>query len=384
MKKVLFVVDERVMGGVSILLNDIINSINCNKYQIDILILDDKGTSLMDLPSSVHIINGTKFFNGVDYTIGEVLKMGNIRRIFSKIRLVFLMKTKLIGKRIIKERKKMLLSKYDVEIAFKDGFCALFTSYGNSIRKYHWIHMDYNSFDCTSKYYSLFQERFKVFDKIIAVSTDVLNSFKKKYNVSNTMVIHNLINEKKIIENSNLLKVKYDKKIINFICVGRLHYLKGYDRLIEVVHKLDLEHKFDNAIIRIIGDGEEYLKLEDLIHKYNLENKVLLLGKKDNPYPYVKESDCFIMCSRSEGFGLVMIEALTLHVPVIALNVVSIKNILSDFQDMVYENSLDGLYKGLRNVIDNPNRLKEIKRSLNDYHYDTEEIVNQIESVLDE
>ena len=92
-KNVLFVVDERMMGGVSILLSDILNRINIKKYHIDVLVLHNHGDYLNDLPSDVNIIYGTKFFNMVDYNIKEALKTFNPIKIFSKLRLVYLMKS---------------------------------------------------------------------------------------------------------------------------------------------------------------------------------------------------------------------------------------------------------------------------------------------------
>ena len=145
MKKVLFVVDERMMGGVSIVLQDILKFINTKKYEIDIMVLHNHGDYLNNI-DNVNIIYGTPFFEAIDYTIKEVLKSGNIKLIFRKCYLVFLMKTGLIKRKIIKERRKCLTKKYDVEIAFKDGFTALFTAYGDSLKKYHWLHADYSTF----------------------------------------------------------------------------------------------------------------------------------------------------------------------------------------------------------------------------------------------
>ena len=176
-KNILFVVDERRMGGVSVLLSDILKKINLDKYFIDIMVLHNNGEYLDDLPDKVNLIYGTKFFNTVDYTLKEVIKSKNIRNILNKLYLIFLMKTMLIGKKVKIERKKCLTKKYDVEIAFKDGFCALFTAYGDSKKKYHWLHTDYSMYDCTGNYHKLFESVFPKFDKIIAISNSVLERF---------------------------------------------------------------------------------------------------------------------------------------------------------------------------------------------------------------
>jgi len=382
-KDVLFVVDEKKMGGVSVLLSDILNKINIDKYNIDVLVLHNNGDSLNNLPKGVRIIYGTKFFSGVDLTIKEALKSGSISKLSSKVKLVLAMKNKTIGKKIIRERKKMLDKVYDVEIAFKDGFCALITAYGDSKKKYHWLHTDYSMYDCTANYHSLFEEVFPKFDKIIAISKSVLARFKSKYNVDNTGVIFNIIDKDKIINKGNLEDISFDKEKVNLISVGRIHHMKGYDRLVDVLHQLDQDKKLDNVVTRIIGDGPDFLMVQEKVKEYHLEDKVLLLGQMNNPFPYVKASDAFLMCSRYEPFGLVILEAMILGVPVLSMDVASIREIMNDDYGYIYENSEKGLYKGIEEIINNPKKLQKLKKNLNHYDYDIKGILKQIEDLLD-
>ncbi len=384
MKNVLFVVDERKMGGVSILLRDILRFINIKKYNIDVMVLHNNGDYLDDLDKSINVIYGSPFFEAVDYTLKEVLKSKNVKLILKKIYLVFLLKTKLIGKKIIKERKKCLSKKYDVEIAFKDGITAVFTAYGDSLKKYHWLHTDYKEFDPDIKYKSLFQEIFLKFDKIIAISNGVLREFLKKYQAKDTEVIYNLIDKEKIIKDSQAEKITYEKDKLNLISVGRIHPIKGYDRLIEVLHKLDLDKKLDKVVVRLIGSGPDDDKIKEMITNYKLEDKVKLLGKKKNPFPYVKASDCFLMTSRFESFGLVILESLILKVPVLALEVLSIHEIMDKKYGMIVENSFEGLYNGILSIIENQDILKKYLDNLKDFSYNIDDIVKKIENLLDE
>lgn len=383
-KNILFVVDEKRMGGVSVLLSDIINLLNKNKYNIDICVLHNAGDYLDNINNKVNIIYGTKFFDTVDENLKGLIKKKQIRKIFSKLRLVFLMKTGLIKHHIIKERKKMQLKNYDVEIAFKDGFCALFTIYGTSKRKIHWLHTDYQEYDCVANYKKLFTELFHEFDKIIAISNPVKERFLHKYPNNNVEVIYNIVNQAEVRQKSTLKNITYDNSKLNLISVGRIHNMKGYDRLIDVMHILDQEKLLDNVVLRIIGTGPDDQLLESKVKKYNLEDKVLLLGLKRNPYPYVSSSSLFIMCSRYEPFGLVVIESLILGVPVFSLEEASIREILDPKYGYIEENSEKGLYEGLKKVINNPSILKKYKMNLKNYHYQTEEIIAKIEEVLDE
>ena len=100
-KNILFVVDEKQMGGVSVLLEDILNNINIKKYNIDIAILHNVGDYLNNLPKNINIIYGTPFFDTVDLTLKETIKSKNIKKIFSKLSLIFLMKTKCLLKNMM-------------------------------------------------------------------------------------------------------------------------------------------------------------------------------------------------------------------------------------------------------------------------------------------
>jgi len=378
MKKILIVNDERMTGGVSILLEDILNNLTY-KDKIDLLILHDNGDRLKKLPSNINIIHGTAFFNVIDLNIKEVLKTKKFSLIIKKIYLVLLMKTGLIKNKIIKERKKMFKNQYDIEIAFKDGFCGLFTAYGDSKEKIQWIHTDYSKKDYLSKYRKLFIKVFNLFDKFIAVSKPVKNNFNEIYGQEEkTIVIHNLVDDKKILELSKKEDIKLSNKKINLISVGRLHYDKGFHVLLKVLDRLNKEKLLSNVHYTLVGDGPEYNNLKNLIKEYRLSDKVSMVGNQSNPFAYVKSSDMFILSSFHESFGNVMIESLILGVPVLATRVATIDEILEEKNGMIVENSEEGLYKGLKTILENPKLLQEYKNNLKKYKYPNNEIIKQI------
>lgn len=385
-RNVLFVVDEKRMGGVSVLLEDILNMINIKNYSIDVLVLHNNGSMLNNLPKDVNIIYGTSYFEAIDYTLKEVLKSGDFKRIYHKIKVILDMKTGNIKNTIIRERKKILNKNYDVEIAFKDGFTALFTIFGNSKTKIHWLHYEYKKTNPNAKYDKLFKRILPKFDKIIAVSEGVEQAFNKIYHLENkTSIIPNLVNTDKIIKKS---KEKSDvilsKSDINFVSVGRLNKSKGYDRLIEAIHHLKQKKILpDKFLLRIYGGGEEKETLSDLIRKYKLDKYIYLMGQVDNPYKYIKSNDMFVLSSNFESFGLVIVEAMILGVPVLATQNNATNVLIKDkYNGLIIENSTLGLEKGIEYVINNKECIKKYKKNLKEYKYDNSAIIKSIEGVL--
>lgn len=381
MRKILFVVDERQMGGVSVLLYDILKRINMRKFNVDVMILHNNGDYLDDLPEGVNVIYGSPFFEVVDLSLKEVIKTKSIFKIIKKIYLVFLMKTGLIKGKIKKERKKCLSKKYDSEVAFKDGFTALFTAYGDSEKKIHWLHTDYVMHDCTAKYHNLFEKTFPLFDKIIGISHAVVERFNQVYPGIQCEVIYNLIDIAKIKKMGEENDIHLGDGI-NFVSCGRIHEMKGYDRLINVFHRLDDMGLLKHVSLTIIGDGPDFSKVQNLVQEYGLKDKVKLLGRRKNPYPYVKAADAFLMCSRYEPFGLVVLEAMVLGTPVISTEVASIREIMREDYGIITDNNEEGLINAIAEVIKNPNYLNKYRENLKKYNYNCDKIVKEIEDVL--
>ena len=143
-----------------------------------------------------------------------------------------------------------------------------------------------------------------------------------------------------------------DNSKINFLEVARLVPQKAIDRIIKVHSKLVKElgktHNF-----YIIGDGPEREKLQELINKYNVNDTFYLLGKMENPYPYIKKANYFCLLSKFEGYGMVLEEAKILNKPIIITNTAAREAVEGYESAKIVENSEEGIYKELKNIIQN-------------------------------
>ena len=382
MKKILFVTDERQMGGVSIVLEDILNNINLKNKQIDLLILHNNGDRLKNIPKNVNIIYGSKYFNTIDIPLKILIQKKQLLKITKKLYTSFLIKTNLIKYKIKKERKKILKEKYDTEIAFKYGFTSLFVIYGNSNKKINWVHCDPKTDDPALKYRKLFKKIIPNFDYNIVLSKKTKQNFQEIYPTSKTKIIKNIIPYDKIKKATKDVVYKENEQF-KIITIGRLSKEKDHKKIIEVFNKLNNKKILKNTTLEIIGDGPLKQELEELINQYKLENNIKLLGKKDNPYIHLKQADLFVLSSISEGFGLVIIEAFLCGTPVLSVDVASAKELIEAKYGIISENNIEGLYKELKNILLNKETLKKIRKNLENYNYSNEKIIQEIEKIIE-
>ena len=158
-------------------------------------------------------------------------------------------------------------------------------------------------------------------DKIVAVSNMVKEDFIKRYKINNKKieVIYNMIDLNKVEQDLKTdhkkeeIKKSKDKILIN---IGRLVEQKGQWHLIRVFK--EIIKIYPNIKLVILGRGELEGYLRELIDFYNLKDKVLLLGFKENPYKYLKNSDIYISTSLYEGMSNTILEAMACGLPIIA------------------------------------------------------------------
>lgn len=387
MKKVLFVVDEKKLGGVSILLEGILNNLNKKNLDITVLVLNNTGDRLNNIKEKV--IYGTKAFSIVDKDLKYLIKNFKLLSAVKKIVMSFRLKTGLLKSFTLKQRKILQVKDYDIEIAFKSGFCSTFVAYGNAANKINWIHEDYKTYNKTKRYEKTFKRIFNMFDKHITVSNDAKKSFCDIYgNKDKTFVIENYIDTENILTKANEdISFNIDKNKLNLVTLGRFCYEKGFDRLINAFSLLKKDIDMSNTHLYIIGYGSEEILLKQKINKLNLQENIEVINSNSiNAYAFMKNCDAYIMSSRSESFGMVRVEALTLKLPVLTTNVANSKELIQDKYGIVLENSTQGLYNGLKQLITNKSLIDNLKINVKDYSYNkkNEEILDKINKLLEE
>lgn len=246
-----------------------------------------------------------------------------------------------------------------------------------------WCHMDYlEQFNNDSQQVKQFfeEKKYKEFSKLIFVSEQAKENFIKIFPEmkDKAVNINNLIDYKKIekqaqenINEKDLENVNNQETI--FLNVGRHDELqKRLSRIISVSKKL----KEDNLNFKVwlIGDGIDKDKYKKDVSKYQLDDKIYFLGRKKNPYPYIKKCSCLILTSDYEGSPVVFTEALALNKPIITTKISGSEQIKDKF-GLITEKNVSSIYENMKNFIKNGYVIKE--------KFDTEKYNIDIKNNLD-
>lgn len=218
-----------------------------------------------------------------------------------------------------------------------------------------WIHTSYEAlFDPQGAYLPRQKEQFRYIipnlNSVIVLTRHDRILYKSQLNIE-TITIHNPVT----LEETHILPKERIQK--RFLAIGRLsHQTKGFDLLIEAFAQFRLKH--DGWILDIIGEGPEEPLLRNLIRKHRMENSIKIHPFTQNIASYYSASDVFILSSRWEGFPLVLCEAMSMGLPVIASDLPVVKEILSDEQDcLIFQN---GCVASLAEKMDRMVTLKDI------------------------
>ena len=165
------------------------------------------------------------------------------------------------------------------------------------------------------------------------------------------------------------IDIKKDNKITTFINVGRHdEKSKRLTRLIYATKKLKEENqKFK---ILLIGDGQDSNFYKEIVKKEKLEDVIQFLGRKKNPYPYYKISDCVILTSDYEGYPVVFLESFVLQKPIITTKV-------SDYKEVADKNEND-IYKKMKQFIEEGFKIEK-QFDVNQYN---KQIIEKLERIF--
>lgn len=239
-------------------------------------------------------------------------------------------------------------------IIFSFAFAYWLKKYFSSSNKWLWVHSELTFFNArkrSSNIFSYLNEIRRIYiekkcfyrifnnEKILVVNTDLINFYCEYSNPKEIHFLPNGVN----VENIDVVEIK--RKEFAIIYVGRLSEEKRIDVAINAFIDSNIE-----GVMAILGDGPLKNDLMNFVRNKGLEDKVLFFGWRNDPENFIKKSHMLVLTSRTEGYGLVVSEAICLGIPVVAYNTssgveyqLSVGELnkglvkLNDYSDLVYK-----------------------------------------------
>ncbi|MNK18111.1 4-alpha-N-acetylgalactosaminyltransferase [compost metagenome] len=382
-KKILIRIGSLRHGGAEKVLVTFLKNLPKDKYEIDLLLNLYSGKYLTDVPDWINVM----YLNR-----GEMITTNRPKDIPTKIyRVVYQRLLKKYPKILYK--RKLKKKQYDIEFAAIHGFMdEVLNSPLKASKKLMWIHNDLTQ---VSGYTPEKIRRFFHYDKVMVISEKIQDTFlslaKTEAEKQKIIRIYNPLDTEEILVKSEAGSQKQDDLQPPtsslqplFISVGTVFPQKGFDRLLKV-HKRLLDEGLQNKVL-IVGDGYDFENVKKLKTELGVDETATMLGFTDNPYPYFKSADFYILSSRYEGYPTVLFEAITLKKNIIATDVSGVTEMLEHGKlGLITENSEDGIYEGMKLALTNPEHFKIYQDRLQNYEmpFNLKNSVDKIMEIID-
>lgn len=362
MKKRIFIAIHYLeIGGAETSLIGLLHELDYTKYDVDLFVYSHRGELMAQIPSGVNLLPEMPEYAQIERPLVDVVKSGYWRIAFAR------MKAKLQYRRYVKKKlpkEGSALFQY-VDNAVSKHLPSLF-GYGtydlaisfvtphNIVRtkvlaksKAAWIHTDYSYIDTDV---SLELPVWSSYDHIISISDKASEGFiglfpslKNKVSVICNILSPQFVRSQAHIvpQNTILEEMPHEEGCVNILSIGRFTQAKNYDNVPAICRLINslLADGHDHVIKKVrwflIGYGGMENIIKERIIKEGMQDMVIILGKKDNPYPYINACDIYAQPSRFEGNSVTVREAQVLYKPVVITNYATAKSQIVDGIDGV-------------------------------------------------
>ena len=370
--KIAIFIESFQLGGAEKSLLSLLRNFDSERYEIDLIVLRKGGEFESQIPEWVNYL-------GLSYKSKFV---DRLKFYFLKKKSSHVHNAQLFWKSFKNVMPKQSKS-YDVAIAWGQGFATYYTSSKiTANKKYAWVNTDYEKAGYVSK---IDQDIYAAFDSIVGVSEYVRNKMKFLFPQIDAKFIPNLIDKDEVLDKAKEdMDFNFNNEVLNIVSVGRLVKPKAFDLSIKSAALLKKQGLKFNWYI--VGEGHERKYLENLIHKYQLENHINLLGFKNNPYPYINACDIYVQTSLFEGLGRTLIEASYINKPIVTTNFPTASSIVEHNKTgIITEMNEESIAQGIMKLVNNPKLMDSIIHNLEgvstkNKSFVLKEIYNLIES----
>ncbi len=397
-KKVFIAMHAMEIGGAERALLSLLSTFDYDKYDVDLFLMRHSGPLFQFIPDNVNLLHEIPEYASLAVPFVTVLKNKQFKiafgRLLSKIKAITYKKRNNITtdncielEYSHKYTKRYMPSISDKRYDFAISYLTPHYFVANKInadKKAAWIHTDYSYVmtDIKSE-----EKMWAEFDYIVSISDDCTKGFLKKYPSLESRLVHienllapNFIKEQAESKEFDTFNTEADELVL--LSVGRFCTAKNFDNIPCICKQIldtGLKVKW-----YIIGFGNDESLIKEKIKEFNIDNNVIILGKKDNPYPYIKNCDIYIQPSRYEGKAITVQEAQCLGKPVIITDYPTAKSQLKDGYDGIIA-PLDNqkCAEKIVEIINNPELLKQIASNAAKSDYSNKSEIDKLYKIID-
>lgn len=363
-KKLLIATVSLGIGGAEKSLVNLLNILDYNRYDVDLLMFKRWGELMAQIPPNVNVISVPEI--EVLYGGKPAEKIPSIKYLSLKaIRWVATAAALFSEKEFDRQRSfrwgrfyskavPRLSGDYDSAISFSGGETFWYLAdNANAKRFITFFHNDFSNIDVDTAYHLRYLQKADYVDTVSEACANSLKrifpSIKDKVHVVYNPTCVNLIQS---MSNETISDgFAEDIDVLKIVSIGRLEKQKGFDIAAEaaaIVNK-KVGVKFEWIVI---GDGSERQYIEKIIERERISDIFRLIGKKINPYPYLKQADLFLQPSRYEGKSVAIDEARVFGLPVLATNYSSVRDSVNDGVDgIIVPMNPEGIADGIASLI---------------------------------
>ena len=325
MKKILFVIPSYKLGGTNTSLLNLVRKIDRSQYQLFVYAINKDGP----LGDEIHIYCDSYGISNIsidNYTHsgekgGVNIFLSIAKKVFWHFKSVRIDLSSFYYKRIAKA-----ISSYgfDCVIAFQEGNATELVSYCRNCKTVAWVRSDYRRYlkNANKKPEYRIYSRFSLIVNVSQTAMKNFNSVMPQFE-SKSIFIYNLLDKERVLRLSKESCDCNNNDVFTIVSIGRVDPVKHFT---EIPGLVDYILKKGLTVRWLIVGGkqpscpEEYESIERIIAEQNLQNNVIMLGQKRNPYCYLKNSNLLVCLSESETFNHTFFEARTIGIPVVSVN----------------------------------------------------------------
>ena len=382
-KRVAFVANDMTIGGVEQALVQLSKALDYDHYSYVLWLVKKEGPLLEKLDPRMEV---RELPCAEDFKLP--LRQGKIhvflKGIYNRVMARRYVKSWRLNQWYTAMCAPMIPEEYDCAIAYHGTTSAVVASvlYQMAAKKrILWVHGDHR---ISPEQIKFFQTQYRRFDRIICVSEAIRTQFTKQFSrtAEKSEVIYNIIDTEGIRKKADL-PIDQTLKHVSLVTVGRLAQEKGQEMIPKTARML-LDSGYE-IYWYLVGEGDMRPIIEEEINKYDVGHNVILLGAKENPYPYIKNCDVYVQPSFTEGYCTTTMEAKILHKSIVTTDAPGMREQFVTGEDGLIVKSMTAevLAEGIKNILDHPEMMEMFRKTLRKESHDNEGVLQKLYAFID-